>query len=251
MKTTDDRPSSAERRAARERFATAARVEAEYVRALRGLTRQIDQMVRSMAQRDHQKLQQMLREYARTIQPWAESIAEKMTARVAKRDAMNWIAAGKSIGRRLREELETAPTGRLLEQLQREQVVLITSLPIEAAERVHHVAQQHLLSGIRSEALVRDILETGSVVESRARLIARTETARMASNLTQARAQHVGSTHYVWRTVGDSDTRSSHKAMNGKVIPWAREPEVEPGKFYHAGCFPHCRCYAEPIFTEV
>jgi uncharacterized protein with gpF-like domain len=38
--------------------------------------------------------------------------------------------------------------------------------------------------------------------------------------------------------------------MNGKVVAFAEPPEVEPGKFYHAGSFPNCRCYIEPIISE-
>jgi SPP1 gp7 family putative phage head morphogenesis protein len=106
-------------------------------------------------------------------------------------------------------------------------------------------------SGRRASEIQKDILETGKVTESRAKLIARTEIARTAAGLTMARAKFVGSTHYVWRTSDDPDVRSSHKKMNGAVIPWDSPPQVEPGKRYHAGMFPNCRCYPEPILTDI
>jgi SPP1 gp7 family putative phage head morphogenesis protein len=250
-KTRDDRPSAAERRAARERFATAQRVEAEYMRSLRQLTRQVDHMVRGMAGRDNAALERMLRQYSEIVEPWAKTVAEKMVADIARRDATAWSALGRSIGRSLKKELQTAPVGHALQGFLGEQVRLITSLPLEAAERVHKLTTEGLVSGRRAEEITRDILETGGVTESRARLIARTEIARTASGLTMARAQHVGSTHYIWRTVGDSDTRKSHKAMNGVVVPWASPPVLSDGTTTHAGMIYYCRCYPEPILTEL
>ena len=249
MKTRDDYTDKELRRQARERFAVAQRLEAEYLRTLRGLTRQIDSMVRHMAN-NPDELQKILRQYSQTITPWARSVAQKMLTRVAKKDESAWLQLGKQMGKSLREELNEAPTGQMLQQFLNEQVHLITSLPLEAAERVHKLTLEGLLEGTRAKEIAAEILKTGKVTESRAKLIARTEVARVASGLTMVRAQSVGVTHYVWRTSGDSDVRQSHKDMNGKVIPLDRPPEVEPGKHYHAGQFPNCRCYPEPVFAD-
>lgn len=249
------RPSPAERRRARERFANAQRLEKEYLRSLRQLTRQIDSIVKGMAPggvvRDSNQLQTVLRQYAQTIKPWARSVAEKMLARVAQKDETSWMRMGKEMGVAMRKELEGAPTGEMLREFLEEQVHLITSLPIEAAERVHRLTTEGLVAGgRRASDIAKDILQTGSVSESRAKLIARTEIARTASGLTMARAKHVGSTHYIWRTSGDSDVRESHKKMNGKVFAWDDPPEVEPGHKHGPGMIWNCRCYAEPLITK-
>jgi len=237
------------RRKARERFATANRLEAEYARQLRLLARQVDGLVRMHGDRP-EELARLLRQYAETIKPWAGSVAEGMVATVAQKDEAAWDKLGKDIGRELRKELRTAPTGAALQAFMREQVKLIKSLPEEAADRVMHVVAVAAVEGKRADAVMKDIMETGKVTESRARLIARTEVARVASGLTMMRAKHVGSTHYVWRTSGDADVRESHKKMAGKVVAWDEPPEVDPGKRYHAGMFPNCRCYPEPILTD-
>jgi SPP1 gp7 family putative phage head morphogenesis protein len=252
--TKDDLSDRELRHKAKERFAVASRLEAEYLRSLRQLTRQIDHIVKGMAPggvvRNSIELQKVLRDYAKTVEPWARSVAEKMVTRIARKDEFAWIEMGNQIGRNLRKEIQEAPTGFVLQEFLNEQVRLITSLPTEAADRVHKLTLENLITGARADQIKRDILQTGEVAESRAQLIARTEIARTASGLTMARATHVGSTHYVWRSSMDGTVRESHRKMNGAVVPWKYAPEVDPGKHYHAGMFPNCRCWCEPILTN-
>lgn len=246
------------KRKARARFAIASKIEKEYVRSLNQLTNQIDSMVKGMTTKEGVQspfvLEQMLRSYSATIRPWAESVAEKMLARIQEKDENAWTQLGREVGRQMRKELETAPTGEALRKFLHEQVTLIQSLPIEAAERVHKLTIQGLAEGKRAEDVAKEILKTGSVSKSRAQLIARTEISRTASGLTQARAEHVGSTHYYWRTIGDHDVRDGHKEMNGKICEWANPPAVNEGTkenpkimHHHPGNIWNCRCYAEPI----
>jgi SPP1 gp7 family putative phage head morphogenesis protein len=257
MATVKPRPAETDneqRRKARERFHLAERLEAEYLRALRHLTRQVDHIVKGMAPggvvRNSAELEKVLRAYSQTIEPWARSVAEKMLGRIARQGENAWIQMGRSMGRELRKELQDAPTGQFLREFLNEQVILITSLPLDAANRVHKLTLEGLTSGRRAEEIAKDILATGKVTESRAKLIARTEVARTASGLTMARSLHVGVTHYVWRTSGDADVRKSHKEMNGAVIPWHTAPILSDGTQTHAGMFPNCRCYPEPVFIE-
>lgn len=251
---TDEKVSQKEqRKAARERFNVASRMEAEYLRNLRYLTRQIDQIVKGINPTNPSsslELQKVLEQYSRTITPWAKSIAQKMVYRVAKKNEQAWNQLSADMGKGLRRELLTAPIGPAMNQFLADQVHLITSLPLEAAQRVQKITVEGMLQSKRVPEIQKQILETGNVTASRAKLIARTEIARVASGLTQVRCEHIGVTHYVWRSSLDGDVRPSHKAMNGKVIPWDTAPEVDPGKFYHAGQFPNCRCFPSPIFPD-
>jgi SPP1 gp7 family putative phage head morphogenesis protein len=254
VRTRDDLSDKELRRQAQERFALAERLEREYLRALRQLTRQVDHIVKGMAPggvvKNSIEIQSVLRQYSQTIEPWARSVAEKMLWRIAKKDEAAWAKLGTEIGRNLRKELNDAPTGDFLQKFLHEQVKLITSLPLDAAERVHRLTTEGLVSGRRAADVAKDILETGKVTESRAKLIARTEVARTASGLTMARAQHVGITHYIWRSSKDGSVRESHKKMDGAIIPFDQPPEVEPGEKYHAGMIYNCRCYAQPLITD-
>ena len=254
MRARDEHQDPQLRKEARERFQLAERLEAEYMRALRHLTKQVDQIVKGMAPggkvRDSMELQKVLRAYSKAIEPWARSVAQKMVYRIARKDESAWAKLGKAMGRELRKEIASAPTGMFLREFLEEQVTLITSLPIEAADRVHKLTLEGVVTSRRAEEIQKDILATGHVTEVRARLIARTEVARTAAGLTMARAKHVGSTHYIWRSSMDGTVRESHKKMNGTVIPWDHAPLLEDGTRTHAGMIYNCRCYPDPILTE-
>lgn len=195
------------------------------------------------------ELVQALREYAKLIRPWAGAVAQAMVQDVARRDRAMWKANSKEMSRQLAVELGTAPTGAVMAELQRQQVELITSIPLEAAERVHRIAQESLLTSARAEDLAKQILATEDVTKARATLIARTEVSRAASNLVQARATHAGSLGYIWRTSGDADVRESHSKMDGVYVRWSEPPTLDK-LTGHAGALPNCRCFADPVFPD-
>jgi SPP1 gp7 family putative phage head morphogenesis protein len=259
MMTTDASKRVSEqaaRRRAKERFAVASRMEAEYLRILKSLTRQIDAIVKGMVQKGKPvtntfELQQALRNYAKVIEPWARAVATKMVERIARKNEAAWVQMGDSMGKAMRKELNDAPIGDTMRAFLNEQVVLITSLPIDAAERVHKLTQEALISSARAKTIADDILETGKVTQARATLIARTEVARTSSGLTMARAKHVGSTHYIWRTSKDGSVRESHAKMDGHIIQWDTAPMLSDGTQTHAGMIYNCRCYAEPILPDI
>ena len=195
-------------------------------------------------------LQELLARYAATLEPWAERVARRMLLDVNDRSRQSWRALGSEISLGLKQELEEAPTGRAFSSLLLEQVGLITSIPREAAERVQKLATEALVNSTRAKALSEEIMRSGEVAKSRAVLIARTETSRAATTFVQARSQHIGSTHFVWRTSRDGAVRPSHKRLEGMTFRWDEPPECDPG--YHAlpGAIFNCRCYPEPLLPD-
>lgn len=176
-----------------------------------------------------------------------------MIGEVNQRDRDAWRALGTSISSQLHRDLANAPLGVRVRELMQLQVGLITSIPQDAAERVHRLTLQGLESSTRAKETAAEIARSAEVTKSRAVLIARTETSRTATVLVQARAEHVGSTSYIWRTSHDGDVRPGHKAMDGKVCEWAHPPAVdENGKIMHHGPGEiwNCRCWAEPIISD-
>lgn len=195
--------------------------------------------------------------YADALDGWARNTAARMIAEAAGADYKAWRERAAEMSTALSRELKNAPTGQVYARLMAEQVELIKSLPLDAAQRVHKLSAEGLQSGVRASELAKEIYRTGEVTESRAMLIARTETSRSASNFTQARAQYAGSIKYIWRTSGDSDVRHGHAEMNGEVCEWANPPLVNEGTEkkpnymrHHPGTVWNCRCYAEPILPE-
>lgn len=198
-------------------------------------------------------MMQLLRAYADALKPWATHTAHRMLTEVDARDRDSWRSLGNAISAQLRHDIMHAPTGVAMRRLLHGQVDLITSLPTEAAKRVHELTLKGLENSSRAASFVDEIRRSGEVTQSRAVLIARTEVARTASVLTQTRAMAAGSTHYSWETSEDGDVRPGHQAMQGQVCEWANPPAVmENGKImhFHPGTIWNCRCWPRPIITE-
>ncbi len=194
-------------------------------------------------------IEQLLQRYAEALTPWAERAAAEMLTEVNRRDEKAWMQYSADLSRALRQEIRTAPTGATMQALMGEQVTLIKSIPLDAAKRVHKLTIEGIEDSTRASEISKAIQAAGDVAKSRADLIARTEVARTASTLTEARALHVGSPGYFWRTSGDGDVRESHREMEGKFVAWDDPPTLD-GMKGHAGQFPNCRCYPEPVIPE-
>lgn len=246
--------------AGQQSYFRARKAEAAYAKALRSVARHIGEIVGHFAAEEQQTiLSAMLAKYAEVLRPWAHVTSRRMLADVARRDETEWHRIGQTMSRALREEVQRAPTGELFKMLQAEQVDLITSMPIEAAKRVHQWTMKGLEGAVRADEVTMQIMRTGEVTKNRAKLIARTEVARAASNLMQARATYVGSEGYIWRTAEDRYVRNvdgnpvgSHRKLNGKYIRWDAPPVASTdGSRAHAGQIYNCRCYPEPVIPEV
>jgi len=195
-------------------------------------------------------LSDLLERYAVALEPWAKRTAYRMLMEVDARDRDRWRDLSEAMSDQMRYDIARAPVGVRMRQLLDEQVDLITSLPRKAAERVHEMALKGLVSSSRGAEIREAILRSADVTESRAVLIARTETQRTATALTQVRAEAAGTTHYIWHTAGDKDVRPGHKAMNGKTCSWAEPPAVQESDgihYIHPGTIWNCRCWAEPV----
>jgi SPP1 gp7 family putative phage head morphogenesis protein len=236
-------------------FIRARKAENNYARQLRRVAKHIEDLVGgvwspSAPHASADTLRTALDRYAAMLEPWARSVGERMVTEVAARERRAWQAAAVHMGQALRAEIDGAATGAAMRAKMAEQVGLITSLPLEAAERVHRLVQEGITEGRRAADISAEILKTGHVTRSRANLIARTEVGRTATTLTQSRAESIGSEGYIWRTAQDSDVRPSHQQMQGKFVRWGEPPELD-GMVGHAGALPNCRCYCEPVIPPL
>ena len=216
-----------------------------YEQSLRKIARNIGDITNAMGaapQTDPQPLIDVLTRYANTLEPWAESIAQRMVADAERSNSRQWKAYAATMGRELRHEIENTDTGKAMQDLMNYQVTLIKSLPLEAAKRVQRIASESLITGARFDELRDELMKTGEVTKARATLIARTETSRASAVLTQVRAQAAGSPGYIWRSHHDARTRPSHRKMNGQFVAWDDPPTLD-GLTGHAGCVPNCRCF--------
>lgn len=252
MYSTLDRKPLKESRKQIERFNKSRFAETQYAVSLRKVARQVGELIGMFDFSDpgaFARLKEVMRRYAEVITPWAKATSARMLTDVSRRDAKAWAQTSKEMARAIQFEIRTAPTGEALRRLMAENVKLITSIPIEAGERVQKLAIEALSNGSRASEISKEIMRSGEVAKSRANLIARTEAGRAASTFTQVRAEHVGSVGYIWRTAKDSDVRYSHKKMEGVFVPWDKPPTLD-GLTGHAGAIPNCRCYSQVIVPD-
>jgi len=225
------------------------RAERDFVRSLRGVAEHVGHLIEGFPPGDPEMLAtltQLLQAYADALTPWARSVSTHMLGEVNARDRDTWRALGNEISKQLHRDIANAPIGDPIRQLLEEQVSLIRSIPIEAAQRVHDLTLKGLEDSTRAAEIKAEIMRSGEVTESRATLIARTEVSRTAAILTQSRALYVGSEGYVWETSRDGDVRPSHREMQGKLVRWDSPPTLDK-MTGHAGCFPNCRCWAHVV----
>jgi len=131
------------------------------------------------------------------IAAFAENLARGFLSRLDRNNARSMSkniqnATGVDLAGQIRsDDIDT-----LLEVRIAENAALITSIKNQYAEEVGKVVRDNILAGERSTRLITEIKEKGKVSESRAKLIARTETSRVNAQITRLRSEALGSKTY-------------------------------------------------------
>lgn len=136
-------------------------------------------------------------------------------------------------------------------------VNLIKSNNAAFLSQTENIVFDGMRRGLRHEEIAKQILGTGKDelghvsrfrnTKTRANLIGRDQINKLNGQLTKLRQTGLGVKEYIWRTVGDSRVRHHHRARNGVKYTWAKGSEMGT----HPGDEIQCRCYAEPILTEL
>lgn len=235
-----------------ELFTRARQVEHKYAVALRKIARHCGDIIRHFPAGDPTVLPQLrttLNGYAGILTPWARNMARIMLLEVNHWDQRAWRLHAKQMSLAIQNEIANTDVGDVFHRLQEEQVELIRSIPLKAAERVHELTEEALVDGKRAASLVDEIKKSGHVAQSHATLIAITEVGRATTSFTEARATKLGSTHYVWETAKDRRVRKEHQKLQGKVFAWNDPPVAgSKGERSHPGQIYRCRCWPRVIF---
>lgn len=190
------------------------------------------------------------------IQRYAWQAAQRMILGLYYDGARTWRAAARQSmqGLRLHTALQRemqGPIGLRVRKLIENNARLISSLPLELAEKVNSKIAKEQFEGGRSESFSSRLMQ--HLARSRAHLIARTETSKASTALTQARSEELGLDWFLWQTAQDERVRLSHRKMQGVLVNWHDLPSPEAlageksvGK-YAAGNVFNCRCYPEPL----
>jgi SPP1 gp7 family putative phage head morphogenesis protein len=240
-------------------FKASQAAEAEFAKALRKIGRTSGHIVEAHVDGDRIKnsaeMEAALKAYSKLIDPWARRQAAKMLEKVQKANQRAYAKNSKIMGRLMQTTVAEGQVGETAAMLMQEQVELIKSIPVRAAERAQKLSLEAAFQGKRASEVAEELMRSTQVSESDAIRIARTEVARSNAYINMTRSQAVGATHYKWRNSHDAAVREAHKRYNGKqldgmVFSWNDPPTLDDGTTGHPGTFPNCRCYAEPIFDE-
>jgi len=231
--------------------------ERKYFNELKLVAKEIEKILKStltsVTKAKGIKAMELLKRYSKTLEKWASKTVATMFYNVNKDNQKLWNKLSARMSRDLRKELSKPPQKTWFQKYMDDNVKLIQSMPLEAAAKVHELVKENVYKGMRSTELVDEIMRIGGIQKNRAKTIARTETSRYSTALTEMRAESIGANWYIWKAVGDFRTRKSHKNMNNVVINWSDPPSPEKlvGEKdygdYHPGQIFNCRCYPEVV----
>jgi SPP1 gp7 family putative phage head morphogenesis protein len=188
------------------------------------------------------------------------SSASDMITGLAVDGARTWREAaaesgkGRLIYEALRNEMQ-GPVGSKMSIMAAENARLISTFTDDLQTMVANFIRQESQKGRRPEAIADDLIsQYPDITKARINLIARTETAKSATELTKARSDQFGWSWYAWHSNHDVRTRPAHRNLDSVLVNWNDPPAPEQlmGRksrlgHYHAGSAPNCRCYCAPL----
>lgn len=183
------------------------------------------------------------------------SVAEKRSWRMAASSSM----MGKRVYAALVNQTNNTAVGAAINEIVANNSKLIKTVPSDLALQFSRYAQEMQMKGIRPEAIAAEMqAKAPQLAAYQLRRIARTESAKAATALTQTRSLAVGCEWYIWHTCQDERVRDSHAPMEGILCRWSDPPSPEtlfPSKYskpagnYHPGGIYNCRCIALPVIA--
>lgn len=239
---------------AKKTFTPNSRWEREYNAVLQKVVGRVNRILERFSPEDPQTsigVISALQDYSNELVAWARKNIGWVIYNLNKDNEQKWKKQSVTIARLLRKEMEKPPIEPLLDEYMDRSVNLIQSVPLNAAKKIQEIVLENVKSGqYRSENLTDVIMKVGKLpegMESRAKLIARTETARITTGLTKARCENLDMGWYAWRSTHDVRVRSSHKLMDWVLVSWddAPDPETLDGQkksygHYHPGEIFNC-----------
>lgn len=238
-------------------------IEEHYARAVQRLMNAFNEMLPYLNIQTPEDLVIVFQHYANTpeFQELASSAAYRMVTETLAASERTWREAAmkSSQGKLIFESLEKqnrGPIGILARHLIRENAELISTFSLRVSKEINSFANREYLAGRRSESVARSLVEQfPTMSRHRIDLIARTETSKASTALTQARAENFGWKWYIWRTSKDARVRRSHRLMDTVLCRWVDNPapEILAGErgygHYAPGNIFNCRCYPEVLLS--
>lgn len=136
-------------------------------------------------------------------------------------------------------------------------VRLIESIPAQYLTQVDSIVLSGVRSGSRPSAIAKQLQGQFGVTERRAKLIARDQSNKINSNLSQMRQTAAGFEYFRWETSHDERVRDRHRHVAERVTAYGRgifkydnPPIVDQNVPQLPGEPIQCRCIAIPVSQE-
>lgn len=177
-------------------------------------------------------------------------IATRMVERIleleSKRHTETFIEQVKSkVGIDLSVVVRQEDLRAYLDAASERNAALIKGLSEETAAKVKSVMVDAVINGKPVRETQKRIARILRVEDSRARLIARDQTAKLNSDLNRIRHKQAGINRYIWRTSLDERVRPRHRRLEGKTYRYGQKTGAEEG--LPPGQPIQCRCIAQAI----
>lgn len=187
-----------------------------------------------------------LQKQERSLLQYATRIATKSFTAWDQSHRRKWVAQiNKIAGVNVSNIINDLPTKAALLDKIDENVKLIETLQPEYLSDVKAAVTEGLSRGDDFFSIKDRLNQIESTHDRyRPKLIARDQMSKFTGELNKLRQEDLGIKSYVWRTSKDGAVRDSHRANDGKEFTWASSP---PGTG-HPGEDINCRCVADPVF---
>mgnify|MGYP000221068691 FL=1 len=136
-------------------------------------------------------------------------------------------------------------------------VRLIESIPAQYLTQVDSIVMTNVRAGGRPSAIAKLLQGQFGVTERRAKLIARDQSNKINSNLSQMRQTAAGFEYFRWETSHDERVRDRHEDVAKRVTAYGRgifrydnPPVVDQNVPQKPGEPIQCRCIAIPVSQE-
>lgn len=136
----------------------------------------------------------------------------------------------------------------MIEKWISENVDLIKTVPKKSLTNIKEQIYEDYMNGRTTTNIIKDLQRQYGMDKRHAQLIARDQTAKLNSQITQSQQRDAGVSKYKWSTAGDARVRDSHSDLDGEIFSWDDPPETDNGRRCHPGEDYQCRCCAIPVF---
>lgn len=234
-------------------------IELKYRRSLQRINKKIMDAIKGLTNLKDIKAALHKVYSSRMFQNVANRIANRFVTNANTVDAKTWRQAARSGSKSklLYDELQKAlktNVGKTVNEQILKNAELIKTLPLSLSQELTKFVATKTYAGIRPEEIAETL--QGKIFQysnARASTIARTESSKAMTALTEARCKDIGVEWYQSKSSKDQRVRRAHKNMEDVLVSFDDPPSPEAlvnekdVGHYSAGNIYNCRCFPRPL----